>query len=973
MADDLNPRQFSSLDDSGLGGSLTNRPATGRPASEPIDYAIHFDIERQLISYQKQNGTYVKRSSAGEEYAVQEAKAERDAAFRARVEQDVASQQLAAQREQAQRKALFDAIKGEQGTPHPYDSESDRNRIRRLNNLPPIDEPPVSTPNRQPPPSTGRPAPTPNGTAGRASALVEPTATPGSMVLAERIPPPSSGGFFNALPRSLPQAAGRFAIPGAFAVGDFAVRTFQGQSVTQAAAGAVAGGVGAAAGGYVGAAAGTLVAGPIGGYVGAIVGGYIGGYVGGAGSDYFFQRPSPGTPPVEIPNYPPFRGGQASVTYNYNFWSGRMLRQYGGNVYSFSCVGPIVGFKALYILNTDERVYPPAVNYYCEISFPNGTTLGGSVVCDKEGDLPFLILQRVDSKPDPDIIAPAPPPDNKPYYLSGTFPLNEENTIPSGSPAAGKNKGKNRDVVPGIPANNTPNSTGAYFPGHGGLAPSHLPNPTQTPSNLGGMLASTAPAPTPLPFAEPKDLPPPRFAPAPEGSISSTPGGSASSNPGISALPDPNVSRIENGVVTSPPILTAQPIPLGSSPVTIPGGLPTTKKQNPTPDAISPTPKAETAPTPKTPEGTADKTSQIIQQQKKDFDKQIEQLTTIGGLIAGLTPIIQGIPDAIAKSPTVQAANRKTTQGAVCEIAQPGGCLGDALDNSAEKINQNNNKNTNNLLDKINASANAAQLALLELMNRKLGDLIPGGLSGKLQRLSSWMHLDRVLNILIWWQTLHNAYMLSANLGQTLTSAISNVLAAIGIKDAEGSPLNIGEILGHEFDSLAKSVIGESEWGGIKAEYKKWNRIYQAAANLLNAVQSIGYSIISALEVVGSYVALIGNALRKWGEVGESAYRWFNPQPNFHNKFFTTLEGTSNVVSQVDQVASEVLSVEDNVTQIGQLKNELNKSLSEAPESKQSTIPPEATKVKAGFDASKSASATGLQLNDKDFEPDDGE
>ncbi|PHM11637.1 hypothetical protein [Nostoc sp. 'Peltigera malacea cyanobiont' DB3992] len=272
---------------------------------------------------------------------------------------------------------------------------------------------------------------------------------------------------------------------------------------------------------------------------------------------------------------------------------------------------------------------------------------------------------------------------------------------------------------------------------------------------------------------------------------------------------------------------------------------------------------------------------------------------------------------------------------------------------------------------KINAGANAALLALLELMNTKLGDLLPGGLSGKLQRLSSWMHLDRVLNILIWWQTLHNAYMLSANLGQTLTSAISNVLAAIGIKDAEGSPLEIGEVLGHQFDSLAKTVIGESEWGGIKAEYKKWNRIYQAAANLMNSIQSIGASILSALEVIGSWVASIGNGLRKWGEVGDKAYRWMNPTPNFQNKFFTALENTENVVSQIDSVASEVLSIEETVTQISTQKAELLKALGEEPSGKQGTAPPEATKVKAAADASKVVSATGLAISDSDKEADE--
>ncbi|MHC5719803.1 MAG: hypothetical protein ACYTX0_49155, partial [Nostoc sp.] len=151
-------------------------------------------------------------------------------------------------------------------------------------------------------PSTGRPAPTPNSTAARASPLVEPTATPPPAALPE--PVGSGAGGFGALPRSLPQAAGRFAIPGAFAAGDFAVRVVQGQGVSQAASGAVA----STAGAFAGAVVGTAIAGP----VGEIIGGFIGGYIGGAASDYFFHSPpSTGTPVVQAPNYPPFRGGQA--------------------------------------------------------------------------------------------------------------------------------------------------------------------------------------------------------------------------------------------------------------------------------------------------------------------------------------------------------------------------------------------------------------------------------------------------------------------------------------------------------------------------------------------------------------------------------------------------------------------------------------------------------------------------------------
>lgn len=347
--------------------------------------------------------------------------------------------------------------------------------------------------------------------------------------------------------------------------------------------------------------------------------------------------------------------------------------------------------------------------------------------------------------------------------------------------------------------------------------------------------------------------------------------------------------------------------------------------------------------------------------------------------ILGFLPLIPAkTANFITPSIPTKADLEQAAAVGTCRTTQPGGCSRKMMDDAVNNINQNANKNKNDLLDKFNAGANSAELVLLNTINTKLGPQLPGGVSTflvdfftKFNKVAKWLHLDRVLNVLIWWQTLHNAYMLSANLGQTLTSAISNVLAAVGIKDAEGSPLDIGEILGGQFDALAKSVIGESEWGSIKAEYKKWNRIYQAAANLMNSIQSIGYSILSALEVVGSWVALIGNGLRKWGEMGETAYRWMNPTPNFQNKFFTALENTENVVSQIDVVASEVLSVQETVTQIGQQKQEFLNALEGKEGSRQGTEPPEATQVKTGFDAAKLASATGLAITEEDKEPDE--
>lgn len=269
-------------------------------------------------------------------------------------------------------------------------------------------------------------------------------------------------------------------------------------------------------------------------------------------------------------------------------------------------------------------------------------------------------------------------------------------------------------------------------------------------------------------------------------------------------------------------------------------------------------------------------------------------------------------------------------------------------------------------------------LSLLGVINTKLGPQLPnGGISGFLQKffekfnkVANWLHLDRALNILIWWQTLHNAYMLSNNLGQTLTSAISNVLAVVGIKDAEGNALDIGSIIGKTFDDAAKTALGEKTWGGMKAEWKKYNRIYQAAANLLNSIQSIGQSTLSALEIVGNWNASIGNALRKFGVVAENAYKWMNPSVNFQNRFFTALEKTEELVSQVDAIASEVLSIRDTVKQIGEQNKELQSSLGQEDKSKQNKEPPEAKKEKETAEKSKAVSA-GTAIVDNDKEPDD--
>jgi hypothetical protein len=155
-----------------------------------------------------------------------------------------------------------------------------------------------------------------------------------------------------------------------------------------------------------------------------------------------------------------------------------------------------------------------------------------------------------------------------------------------------------------------------------------------------------------------------------------------------------------------------------------------------------------------------------------------------------------------------------------------------------------------------------------------------------------------------------------------------------------------------------KSIFGVATVEGIKSDWKKYSRIYQAAANVVSSIQSISSSILGALEVVGSHVSKIGNALQKFRVVSEKAYGWMNPQPSFQNRFFTTLQGAQEVVSSIDNVASSVLSVQETATQLGKQKDDLVKSVGEAPDGIKADATPEAAKVKAAAEAAKAASKT---------------
>ena len=88
---------------------------------------------------------------------------------------------------------------------------------------------------------------------------------------------------------------------------------------------------------------------------------------------------------------------------------------------------------------------------------------------------------------------------------------------------------------------------------------------------------------------------------------------------------------------------------------------------------------------------------------------------------------------------------------------------------------------------------------------------------------------------------------------------------------------------------------------------------------------------VAAIEMVGSQVSVIGNALKKYKVVGHNAFNWMNPNPNFtNNKWLGSVEKITNRISglmnglfAIDMIAQVVLTEKQTEKQLSDDKKEI--------------------------------------------------
>jgi hypothetical protein len=303
---------------------------------------------------------------------------------------------------------------------------------------------------------------------------------------------------------------------------------------------------------------------------------------------------------------------------------------------------------------------------------------------------------------------------------------------------------------------------------------------------------------------------------------------------------------------------------------------------------------------------------------------------------------------------------------------------------AAKKSADEANKKLDKALERLDQAANATNLALLTRIDNKLGPQISGGVSGGLGRLLTridkvsklvndkfnalWktFGLDRIVSLLTLAASLHNAAMLSRDLGETLVETTEAILRAAQnvlpdfLKDPDGKNFNLDleDFFSKKIEEFFKTTLGSSNYYQLKATWMKANRILATGSNMLGAMRGMQNAVTDGLEVCGGWIAQGFNGLQREGVVSDRTWPWMDESPRFKNKgltrFTENLDDLENAASSIQQLANSVTEFTEESKDVVEATTELKQTLDED------------TKKKAAEEAKKDKESESPDVSDAD-------
>ena len=313
-----------------------------------------------------------------------------------------------------------------------------------------------------------------------------------------------------------------------------------------------------------------------------------------------------------------------------------------------------------------------------------------------------------------------------------------------------------------------------------------------------------------------------------------------------------------------------------------------------------------------------------IQTKVKDLPTAIPTTVAIGTAVVGTM---------ISSVPLKRMLTDSSSTG-VCNTTKPGGCLSNQFGNLGNGIKEN----VGNIINAGNATANAAQLILLKQIDAKLGAQLAGGIGGKLSKFFDWALGDRVMNLVIFTTTLHNAMLLSNSISTTLFGCIDNI-ARMGqlALNPDGEAIDSSQWISKQLDTFFEGVFGATLWASMKASYAKANNIFSTSSNVYNNLRSIHSDSQELLNMVRRDTAELGNALVEEGVISEDNWDVRNPNIKLKSKSLGRLqrmneglEALDDKLQAIETVTATLLSIAESAKEIKDNVTTLNTELSSA-------------------------------------------
>ena len=306
---------------------------------------------------------------------------------------------------------------------------------------------------------------------------------------------------------------------------------------------------------------------------------------------------------------------------------------------------------------------------------------------------------------------------------------------------------------------------------------------------------------------------------------------------------------------------------------------------------------------------------QVDQLQQNISDDIAAQLSALG--LVGVTEQLTTI-----QSQTTPEAIRTNVEDGICNSTNPGGCLNSRVMNPLNNLRDSFNNNAASVsayLSGVNSTLNGIILNSLNTVNANVlaNNAILAHATYGLQATRTFLgtawratRMDKVLNYLSFAMTLHNAAMLSRNIGASIGDAISAIAnnSIDFIKNEEGSKIDINDAIGNTLEGFLKATLGVENYNNTKDTFAKYNRIVNAASNVIWSIQSVQAGLAQGLQTVGNYTGRIGNALIRSGAVLENSYQWMNENLTFKTGRIGQIQAVLDNAQTVGNVASEISS-----------------------------------------------------------------